>query len=680
MRAAVSILAALSLLPFAAHAQEKAPKGPPGPPGNQATKAAPDRPQRVMIVLDASGSMWAGVGGKPRIVVARAALAEILRDWNPKTQLGLMAYGHRRKGDCNDIQTLVPVGKVNPARIIGIVNGINPKGRTPLSEAVRRAAETLKYTEERATVILLSDGRETCNADPCAVGKALKAAGVDFRAHVIGFALKKSEQKGLRCLAANTGGRYFSAQNAEELRKALRETAKSAQEKAETEKEPEKNYKATVQAPDTIQITEKFKVTWTGPDRPADFVTIVPTGAKPGTYLSYAYTSKGSPATLTAPDKPGAYEVRYVLARSRRVLASVPITVRPVESKLAAPATVGIGKLLEVSWTGPNGERDYITVVKPDAKNSAYGSYAYTAGGNPVKLRAPETAGRYEIRYVTGRTRRILARATIDVKPIGTTLKAPEKVAMGRPFKVAFTGPANPRDYITVVKPTAKDGTYGSYRYARTGSPVTLQAPTMPGTYEIRYVLGRTKKVVARLKVEVEKVDTSLSAPETVTVGNSVPVQWVGPGGPRDLISIVTPNTPDVRYGNYAYARKQPAVVRAPDTAGQYEIRYIAAGPPRRVLARRPLTVAEAKVTLSAPAAVKTGERFTVEWTGPKNDRDYITIVKPDARKGRYGSYGYTKNGKPVRLTAPKNPGRYELRFVLGKSKRVLARLEITVE
>ena len=130
--------------------------------------------ERAVLVLDVSGSMWGQVDNSPKIAVARSVIGKLVRNWNPKVRLGLTAYGHREKGNCADIETLMPVGKVNANAIMSIVNGLNPKGKTPLSDAVRQAARDLKYTEERATVILISDGKETCNADPCAVASELE--------------------------------------------------------------------------------------------------------------------------------------------------------------------------------------------------------------------------------------------------------------------------------------------------------------------------------------------------------------------------------------------------------------------------------------------------------------------------------------------------------------------------
>lgn len=172
---------------------------------------------RVMLVLDASGSMWGRIGNKAKIEIARESIAELIADWDRDVDLGLSAYGHRVKGDCDDIETLIPVGRSNPATVIDAVDALKPKGKTPLSEAVRRAARELRFSEEAATVILVSDGLETCGADPCAVAEELEAGGVDFTAHVIGFDLKKEEQQALRCVADNTGGLFLAAGDAGSL-------------------------------------------------------------------------------------------------------------------------------------------------------------------------------------------------------------------------------------------------------------------------------------------------------------------------------------------------------------------------------------------------------------------------------------------------------------------------------
>ncbi len=178
---------------------------------------------KAIIVFDASGSMWGQLDGKTKIEIAKKTLADVVTNWNEEKQLGLLAYGHRRKGDCKDIETLVPVGKINKASMIAKVNKINPKGKTPISASIRMAANELKFTEDEATVILISDGKETCNANPCDTAAELEKLGVNFTAHVIGFGVDKQTSEQLQCIAENTGGLYFSADNAEQLSVALKQ-------------------------------------------------------------------------------------------------------------------------------------------------------------------------------------------------------------------------------------------------------------------------------------------------------------------------------------------------------------------------------------------------------------------------------------------------------------------------
>jgi hypothetical protein len=180
----------------------------------------------VMVVFDASGSMWGDIGGKTKIETAREVLRDVLPGIKGSYNMGMIAYGHREKGQCGDIEMVVAPRPVDEARaeLARVAGGLQPKGKTPLTEAVRMAAEAVKYTESAATVILITDGIETCNADPCALGRELERNGVNFTAHVVGFGLSAREGRQVACLAEETGGKYFPASDAGELNAALNKT------------------------------------------------------------------------------------------------------------------------------------------------------------------------------------------------------------------------------------------------------------------------------------------------------------------------------------------------------------------------------------------------------------------------------------------------------------------------
>ncbi|WP_348627826.1 VWA domain-containing protein [Mesorhizobium sp. M1A.F.Ca.IN.022.04.1.1] len=164
---------------------------------------------KVIIILDASGSMWAQIDGKPKLEIARESLRTVLQSVPGDDEIGFMAYGHRQKGSCADIELIVPPQAGSASAISAAADSMKFLGKTPLTAAVKQAAEALKYTEDKATVVLITDGLETCGGDPCALGKELKETGVDFTADVVGFGLTADEGRQIACLAENTGGKYI---------------------------------------------------------------------------------------------------------------------------------------------------------------------------------------------------------------------------------------------------------------------------------------------------------------------------------------------------------------------------------------------------------------------------------------------------------------------------------------
>ncbi len=188
----------------------------------------------LILVLDSSGSMAGQIDQRVKLDIARSAIGDLLTKLKPTTQLGLVAYGHRRKGDCGDIETIYQLGKPDAQSIMQAVGELRAVGKTPLSSAVRQAAEQLNFTEEKATVILVSDGKENCGSDPCRLGRELKAQGVDFKVHVVGFDIKTEESAGLQCLAESTGGTYVPVGSAQDLESAIYEAVQVAEAPAAT--------------------------------------------------------------------------------------------------------------------------------------------------------------------------------------------------------------------------------------------------------------------------------------------------------------------------------------------------------------------------------------------------------------------------------------------------------------
>jgi Ca-activated chloride channel family protein len=274
----------------------------------------------------------------------------------------------------------------------------------------------------------------------------------------------------------------------------------------------------------------------------------------------------------------------------------------------------------------------------------------------------------------------VLALVT-EVNATSATLDAPAEAPGGSVVEIKFTGPANPGDIITIVRPSDPDSKYGWYKNADDGSPATLSLRLEPGEYEIRYMNAQTGTVLARRKILATPIAAvTLDGPFSVPLATDIAIIWTGPNNEADYITIARADGPDDEYRDYKYTREgSPLVLRAPPWPGAYEIRYIN-DRESKVLARRPLTVLDAVATLEAPASAKAGSEIEIKWVGPGGPSDYVSVAEEGADEKAYVSYFYIRDGGPWRLKMPDRPGRYEVRYVVEDAARIIGRRPIRVE
>jgi len=266
---------------------------------------------------------------------------------------------------------------------------------------------------------------------------------------------------------------------------------------------------AELTVPTSVIAGSSFSVTWKGPNNPQDFITIVKAGTPVGSYAKYVYSRKGSPLQLRAPEEVGEYEVRYLTGHKYFTLAAAPIRVEGTTATLSAPASVQAGAPFEVTWTGPDNHQDYVTIVEAEAKEGSYNKYVYTSKGSPLTLPAPEVPGAYEVRYLTGEKGKTLANAPIRVVAVSASLNALESVRAGETFQVKWTGPDNPRDFISMILLSEPENEWPVYTYTHHGSPADLTAPLKPGDYELRYRTGHNFYILASRAIRVEPTDVA---------------------------------------------------------------------------------------------------------------------------------------------------------------------------
>ncbi|WP_168201273.1 vWA domain-containing protein [Qingshengfaniella alkalisoli] len=633
--------------------------------------------KNVMIVFDGSNSMWGQIDGTAKIEIARDVMENLLGEWTETRKVGLMAYGHRRRGDCSDMETIVVPGEGTRTEILDRIGAITPTGKTPLTSAVEQAATELSYTDTPATVVLISDGLESCERDPCALAETLEKGGVGFTTHVVGFGLGDADTAALSCLAEKTGGQYISASNAEELGRAL-STVGTAVAEPEPEPEPELP-EVTVTGPETALAGSLVRVGWDKALDKRDYVTIVPTGTELGEYDNYIRVKDRTEGDLRAPADTGMYELRYMTSEDGKVLGTAMIEITEPEVTVSGPDTALAGERFPVEWTGTIDGQDYVTIVAMGAEEGSHANYVRVSDKSAEMLQAPAETGLYELRYVLKEGRRTMARQPIEITEPEVTVSGPDTALAGERFPVEWTGTIDGQDYVTIVAMGAEEGSHANYVRVSDKSAEMLQAPAETGLYELRYVLKEGRRTMARQPIEITEPEVTVSGPDTALAGERFPVEWTGTVDGQDYVTIVAMGAEEGSHANYVrVSDKSAEMLQAPAETGLYELRYVLKEG-RRTMARQPIEIIEPEVTVSGPDEIRANSEITVEWTGTVDDQDYITIVARGAEEGSHAKYFRVRDKSKEKLQAPADPGLYELRYILKEGRRTMARHAIEV-
>jgi Ca-activated chloride channel family protein len=290
------------------------------------------------------------------------------------------------------------------------------------------------------------------------------------------------------------------------------------------------------------------------------------------------------------------------------------------EASVSAPPSVLPGGEFEVGWQGPNSPGDFIAIAEPETPAASFVAYARTSGGSPAILIAPGE-GEYELRYISATGLTVLARTSLSVgaELAQGGISAPSEVEAGADLVVAVSAAGDPADYITIVEPGASNDAFGPYARIKGAMEVSLAAPDMAGSYEIRQIQASGQAVLARAPLTVLEPVAAETAP--------MPSETTGDVAATDEAEIST-------------ASPQPTALP--------------------------------HATLMALVAVDRSLGFRVAWTGPGAAGDRIGIVPVGGDAGETLGLQQVGDGPPVSLTAPEAPGDYDIVYIAGDN--VLAR------
>ncbi|MBS4206296.1 vWA domain-containing protein [Lederbergia citrea] len=201
----------------------------------------------VLVLLDASGSMRADLGGQTQMDAAKKAITNFMKGLPKDANVGLRIYGHKGTGSnsdkelsCSSSELVYPLAPYDQSAFQSSLDKTQPAGWTPIQLALNEAQKDLAPFKGEANtniVYLVSDGISTCDDDPVGAAKSLYNSDITPIVNVIGFNIDHEGQKQLKEVAKATEGTYQDVQNAESLQKELDQASEIAKKWADWKKD-----------------------------------------------------------------------------------------------------------------------------------------------------------------------------------------------------------------------------------------------------------------------------------------------------------------------------------------------------------------------------------------------------------------------------------------------------------
>lgn len=176
-------------------------------PPSKATK-------RILILLDGSGSMVDPWQNTNKWEVAKKLVVKTIdsiQRTEPDVEIGLRVFGFqspRAMQDCKDSKLVVPISKNSSVTVKNALQGITPQGYTPIAYSLFLAAGDFPTAEAANSIILITDGIENCEGDPCASAQVLRDKRITLKPFIIGVGIEEKDKQQFECIGA-----FYDASN-----------------------------------------------------------------------------------------------------------------------------------------------------------------------------------------------------------------------------------------------------------------------------------------------------------------------------------------------------------------------------------------------------------------------------------------------------------------------------------
>ena len=629
--------------------------------------------EQIEIVLDTSMEMWGSFpDGTPRIVAIRRAIDAFVASpaaGGQKFEFGLRTIGGHsditRDSGCGDSDRLIANGPIDPTQWSSALGSLEFRGGRALVHAVEEAVKDLSSGEGEKRMVIITSGTDQCHRNLSALLESLSEAENPIAIRIVGLGM---DQELANSLALSTPTQNVNDQN--KLLNALRWAA----------------------APQTAASNraEWLEFMITLGEKPVDGAVLYMADRYLGEETSTDIVEGAAEMRLT----PSRYRARIEGPETGTIVLDDIVhldTQETLELVLFPTPPVTLEVDPERPLAGTEGHIQYwgappgLNFVAVSAAGAPTGEYllrrSITGPNGEVSFSLPDSPNELEVQFtrdIGSGIQQLLGRLEFGTSRRRVTVEAPERAENQTSITLTWDGGELPGDHI-IVEYVGDDFREDVLCIPTAGGEsITVNAPDLAGDYVVRY-RSRRGRSLARAGLEVFEILATIEGPAAAAPGEEISVGWTGPDAAQDFLSIAAHDEPDEQYRSFAPTTSgNPAVLTALITPGDYEIRYVRSAD-GEILARQPLTVMVAEVTLDVPHVVEAGTRFEVAWSGTTGKGDFITVALARSGPKKHLDWAYTDLGSPVTLAAPFEAGKYVVRYISGTSNEIVARKQIKV-
>jgi len=177
----------------------------------------------ISVLIDASGSMKATIGGEQMMALAKDAVKRFGKELPEEAIVSLRVYGHAGTGSkadkamsCSSNELIYGPDSYNDTEFKDALTKFEAAGWTPLAAAIKAGGGDLRTSASEKTqnmIFIVSDGVETCDGNPVAEALELAESDLDVEVNVLGFNVDNEGQRQLKNVAAEGNGKYANVKS-----------------------------------------------------------------------------------------------------------------------------------------------------------------------------------------------------------------------------------------------------------------------------------------------------------------------------------------------------------------------------------------------------------------------------------------------------------------------------------